>query len=193
MPVAAKGRWWNRKIPTKPLAMGFGLVILIVLTGPFYVYFEPALTTCVWSVTHQSTATYQGLKLKVPWMWRQEETPAGQREIHLVRARWAQLGTIEAMVIRNDTSSFSQPQSIEERLRILSSKLGQTTFRGVSFPLDRDTASRYSCIAPHFGKLPDWQVSCLSNDRHWAANLTGPIEDIDDFKAVLRHLALAQN
>lgn len=192
MLVGASSRWWNRKIPTKPLGIALGLVVLIMLMGPYYFSFEPVLKTCVWAVTHRSTARYQGLKVKVPWMWRQEETPAGWRQINLVRARWAQIGTTELIVVRDYSSPSTQPQSISEILRILGSKLGQATFQGVPFHLDSETAARYSCIAPHFEKLRDWQVSCLSDDRRWRVDLIGPIEDIDDFKAVLRQLGSAQ-
>jgi hypothetical protein len=189
MLIGVEGRWWNRNLPIKPIGIILGLLLM---AGSAYLYFEPVLRTCVWTVTHRSTVAYQGLSFRVPWMWRQEETPAGQREIRLVRARWGEPVSFESIVIRRAASPSGPPQTVTKRLETLAFKLGQTDFRGAPLPLDPETALRYSCITPHFDKLREWQVSCISTDDLWSVNLYGPISDIDGFAVVLRHLASAQ-
>jgi hypothetical protein len=84
------------------------------------------------------------------------------------------------------------PGTLMERLKIFTYKLGQTDFRGEPLPLDPETATRYSCVVPHFDQLQDWQVSCISNDDLWSVTLYGTVSDIDDFLVVLRYLAAAQ-
>jgi hypothetical protein len=161
-----------------------------LMAGWGYLYFEDVLRTCIWTITHRSTATYQGLSVKVPWMWRQEELPAGQREIRLVRARWGERASLGMILINAESSRL--PQTLMERHKTFAFKLGQTDFRDEPLPLDPETALHYSCVSPHFDKLPNWQVSCVSNDNLWSVDLFGTISDVDDFLIVLRHLASAQ-
>jgi hypothetical protein len=187
MLIGAEDRWWNRKLPIKPIGIILGLFLM---AGWGYLYFGDVLRTCMWTLTHRSTAAYQGLSVKVPWMWRREETPAGQREIRLVRARLGESGLLESIVI--NAVSPRPPGTLMERLKTFAYKLGQTDFRGEPLPLAPETASHYSCVAPHFDKLRDWQVSCISNDDLWSVTLYGSISDVDDFLIVLRHLASAQ-
>ena len=68
------------------------LLATVVVAGVTYLYLEPTLRAWLWAFGHHSTATYQGLSVKVPSMWRQEETPAGQRQLRLVRARLGEPG-----------------------------------------------------------------------------------------------------
>jgi hypothetical protein len=192
MPIGAQGRWWNRNIPTKPFGIILGLFGLFFMAWLGYLYFGPALSTCVWSVAHRSTVTSQGLTFRVPWMWRQEERPAGLREISLVRARWGEPSSSEHIYITKDISPSRPPQKMMESLKTLASEIGQTDFRGAPFPLDPETALRYSCVAPHFDKLPDWQVSCTSNDHLWWVDFRARSSDVDDFVVILRRLASAQ-
>ena len=168
-----------------------GIILgLFLLGGWCYFYLGPVLRTCLWTGTHRSTATYQGLSFRVPWMWRQEETPLGQREVRLVRARWGEPASFDSIVIMKAAAPLRV--SITERLKTLALKLGQTDFRGVPLSFDPETDLRYSCVAPHIDKLPEWQVSCTSKDDLWSVNLFGPVSDVDDFVVVLRHLASAQ-
>jgi hypothetical protein len=189
MLIGTKDRWWNRNLPMKPIGIILGLFLI---AGWVYVYFEPVLETCVWAVTHRSTATYQGISVRVPWMWSQEETPAGEREIRLVRARWGKPFSLDSITITKAASPPRPERTLLENLKTLATKLGQTDFRGTPVPLDPETALRYSCVAPHFDKLREWQISCNSKDNLWSVNLIGPISDVDDFVVVLRHLASAQ-
>jgi hypothetical protein len=183
MPREAEERWWNRDLPVKAIG---GLLAIMVVAGVAYLYLEPTLRACLWAVGHHSTATYQGLSVKVPWMWRQEKTPAGQRQLRLVRARIGEPVEFESIVISDGKSAASPPQALVERLQTVAAKLGHKDFRGTPISLDPETAQRFSCLAPHFDYIRDWQASCLSTDNLWSADLFGPVPDVDSLKFVLQ-------
>ncbi|WP_263366878.1 hypothetical protein [Edaphobacter bradus] len=149
---------------------------------------------------HRSTVTYDGFNIKVPWMWKEAEEPAGQRAISLTldRARFGAAKPPEFISIRRDPSldyhqrlHHQNVQVMTENLQTLASKLG-TDFRLESLPLDSDIAAHYSCISPNLGKLPAWQVSCSSKDDLWSVDLFGPRADVPDLIALLRNLSSAQ-
>jgi hypothetical protein len=178
----AEVRWWNRPLPMKMI----GIVLApVMVAGVTYIPMKPTLRAYLWAISHHSTATYQGSSVRVPLMWRQEDTPAGLRELRLVRARFGEPVEFESIVIREGGSTSSRPQTVGERMQVLAEKLGYKNFRGTPMSLD----PRFSCIAPHFDQVRDWQVSCLSIDNHWSANLYGPVSDIDFFKLVLQSIA----
>ena len=182
----AKVRWWNRALPMKMIGV---LLATVVVAGVTYLYLEPTLRAWLWAFGHHSTATYQGLSVKVPSMWRQEETPAGQRQLRLVRARLGEpveFGSIVISISDGKSTSLG-PQTVAERLQVLAEKMGHKDFRGTPMSLD----PRFSCMAPHFDQVRDWQVSCLSIDNHWSADLYGPVPDVDSFKFVLQNLAFS--
>jgi hypothetical protein len=187
--IGAEGRWWNRKLPGKRILI---IVSLLLVAGWSYLYLQPVLTTCIWTVTHRSTAAYNGYSFKVPWMWRQEETPAGQRQVRLVRARLGEPVAFESIVISDDTTSLSPRQTITQRLEMLGSKLGQDGFHGVPLQLAPEIARQYSCMEPHFNALRNWQASCLSNDNLWSINLFGPVPDPNALEVVLSNFASVQ-
>jgi hypothetical protein len=180
-------RWWNRAVPVNtPAFMMIGIVLSASLVaGLIYLYVGPVLQACLWDIGHHSTATYQRLSVRVPRLWRQEETPAGQRQLRLVRARWGEPVEFESIVIGEDKGTSQGLQNVTERLQALAGKLGREDFQGVPMSLD----PRFSCMAPHFTKVQSWQVSCLSTDNHWSANLYGPTADINSFKLVLQSMA----
>jgi hypothetical protein len=180
-------RWWNRARPVNAPALkmiGIALSATMV-AGLIYLYVEPVLRACLWDIGHHSRATYQRLNVSVPWMWRQEETPAGQRQLKLVRARWGQPVEFESIVISEGKSTSPGLQTVAERLQALADKLGHKDFQGIPMSLD----PRFSCMAPHFTQIQTWQVSCLSTDNHWSANFYGPIADTNSFKLVLQSMA----
>jgi hypothetical protein len=177
-------RWWNRDLPVNtPAVRMVGIVVAVMLVaGITYLCVEQVLWACLWDVGHHSTATYQQLNVRVPWLWRQEETPAGQRQIRLVRAHWGQPVDFESIVISEGKTQSSGLQTAAERLRVLADKLGHKDFQGTPVSLD----PRFSCMAPHFTQMQTWQVSCLSIDNQWQVNLFGPVADIDSFRFVLQ-------
>jgi hypothetical protein len=182
MSEEAEVRWWNRALPVKKIGV---LLATVVVAGMAYLYLQPILRAWLWAVRYHSTATYQGLSVRTPWMWRQDETPAGQKQLRLVHARLGEPVEFESIVISDGESTSAGPNTVTERLQIMAKKLGHSDFRGTPMSLD----PRFSCMAPNFEQVRDWQVSCLSNDNHWSANLYGPVPDVDSFKLVLQSLA----
>ena len=182
MPTQAAGPWWK----CSPLTIRI-VVVLATISAAWLLCFclGPSLQACLWAVEHHSTATYQGLTVKVPWMWRQKDTPAGQREIMLVRARFGEPVESEWIVINNRTSTASKPQSPTELVQNLA-RLSHEAFRGTPISLDPETAKRFSCIAPHLAKMPEWQASCRSPDMRWSVMLSGPVSDMGSLRAVLQ-------
>jgi hypothetical protein len=104
-----------------------------------------------------------------------------------VRARLGEPVEFESIVISDGKSTSLGPQTVAERLQVLAEKMGHKDFRGTPMSLD----PRFSCMAPHFDQVRDWQVSCLSIDNHWSADLYGPVPDVDSFKFVLQNLAFS--
>ena len=182
-------RWWNREVAIKPV---LAMVALSIVAACGILYFNAAFGACFWALTHHSKATHGQVSIKVPWMWKQEETPPGQREIRLVRERWARTPSLESIVISKDVSPPRPPQSIEQRLEDLASKIGQVGPMGNRLALPPEIAGRYSCMAPQFEKLREWQVSCISSDNVWSVNYFSPTSNMDEFLTVLRNLATAQ-
>ncbi|NYF80758.1 hypothetical protein HDF17_003078 [Granulicella arctica] len=189
MQIGDKSCWWNRELPMTRIRIGFALM-LVLLCG--YSYLEPVLNTWTWALTHRSTATYQGLHVKVPWMWKQVDTFAGEREIRLERVRWGDPIPFESIVIHDDTASPPHTQTMTQRFEMLSSKLGESAYRGESLPLDSSIAAHYSCIAPRLTKLPTFRVSCESKDEQQSIDLFGPGQDTDDLIVLLHNLSSAQ-
>ena len=187
--INGETRWWNREVAIKPM---LAMVALSIAAACGVLYFNAAFGAYLWALTHHSKATYGEVSIKVPWMWRQEQTPAGQREIRLVRERWAGTPSLESIVISKDVSPPRPPQSIEQHLENLASKLGQVGPMGDRLALPPDIAVRYSCMAPHFDKLREWQVSCISSDNVWSVNYFSLTSNMDEFLTVLRNLATAQ-
>ena len=105
MQVEAEGRQ-NHNLPIKRIGIIFGLFLQ---GGWGCLYLEPVLRTCLWTVTHRSTATLQGLSIRVPRMWRQEETPLRLREISLIRARWGDPASVESIVIMKAAAPSKAP------------------------------------------------------------------------------------
>ncbi len=180
-------RWWNPALPVDaPAVKIVGITVAAILsTGLLYPDVEPVLRACLWNIAHHSHASVGGLDVKVPRMWRQEETPAGRHELQLVRARLGEPVEFESIVISEGQGSSPELQTANERLRVLAGKLGFGEFRGTSLSLD----PRFTCVAPHFAKLQTWQISCLSIDNGWSANLYGTAADIDSLRLVLRGMS----
>ena len=185
-------KWWNRDLQWSrnlPLEATSVLLAALGFAGIGLLYLQPVLGACLWHIQHHSTAKYQRFTVRVPWMWRQEDTPAGQREIMLVRARVGEPVEHEWIAIRNENSTSVGPQTVTERLHILASQPGQSVSKGTPIPLDGHTPLRFKCMAPNLEEIREWQATCLSDDRLWTANLYGPATDIESFKTVLQRVA----
>jgi hypothetical protein len=190
MQLGDKNRWWNRPLPIKRFG---AFTALSLVAGSGYLYLSPALSATAWAIAHRSTATFQGLDFKIPLMWKQEDTPAGQHELRLVRARWGEPVSLESIVIRYEATPRVPPQTMMEQFEIVASRLHEPAFRGELLEVDATIKENYSCILPHLTKLPEWQIWCESIDRHWTANLMGSEQDKDDLIKVVHNLSSAQH
>src|SRR5271154_2714561 len=161
MQLGDKSRWWNRHLPMTRIGV---FAAFLLAAGSGYLYLSPALRAATWAIAHRSTATFRGLDLKVPWMWKQEDMPAGQQELRLIRARWGKPVSLESIVIRYQATPRLPGQTIMQQFEIVASKLHEPAFQGELLKVDAAIGERYSCIAPHLTKLPEWQVWCESSD-----------------------------
>ena len=182
MQIQAGVPWRSRTFSAKWLV---ATLATLLVTWLAYFFLAPAVRACVWAVEHHSTATYQDLTLKVPWMWRQEETPAGQREIELVRARFGEAVELERLVIRKEYSTALDRQTLTGLVQNVA-RLSHEEFRGTPISLDAETARHFSCVAPHLQTAQHWQAACESTDKRWSVNLLGPVPDVYSLKIVLQ-------
>jgi hypothetical protein len=184
MQIGDKGRWWNRKVPIGRISLIVFIVLAVVWITPF---FADALDSVVWGMSHQWTASYRGRSLKIPRMWRQEDTPSGQKMIALQRARWGQYFAFERITIDDDTAAPRDPERTIENLRIFEQRIGSIN-TGVFVSKDKNVAQHYSCLSSRhqFGRL---RIDCVSNDGRWTALLDGYGSNILDFQTVLNNLS----
>jgi hypothetical protein len=191
MILGNSGSWWNSKIPTRRIAaICVALLVILIVTGWVLENLGAVIETLVWSARHRSTATYQELQVKVPWMWRQEETPAGQHQIRLVRARPWKMYSFESITISKDIKPQTQ---IMHRLEVLSASLGETRFKAEQFLLDPQIASQYSCVAPNLDKLPTLLVACDAMNGGWSIDLwSSDPTDRNDFVTILYNFSSAR-
>jgi hypothetical protein len=187
------------QISTKPILVTVGILLSI---GLAYEYFGPIVESCVWSLAHRSTATYQGwagsssegFSVKVPWMWRQEEYPAREASISLVRAHVGGTVPLESMFISKDASpgiSLRRMESSTRSFEESAKKGGLSDFGMGPFPIDSDVALRFSCMAPHVGKAVGYIVECASTDKgRWSIlYFNHSTHGTADMNAILRNLA----
>jgi hypothetical protein len=166
---------------------------LLLAAGSGYLYLSPGLSAVAWAISNRSTATFRGLDVKVPWMWEQEDTPAGQQELRLISAHWGKPVSLESIVIRYEATPRLPEQTVMQQFEIVASKLQEPAFRGELLKADAVIRDRYSCVVPHLTKLPEWQVWCESIDKHWTINLVGSEQDKEDLIKVVHNLSSAQN
>jgi hypothetical protein len=185
MQIGDRARWWNRSVPIGRI----GLIVLFILTVVWIApYFYDGFDNLTWGISHKWTATYHGESLKLPAMWRQEETPNGQKMIALQRARWGQSFAFERILISDATASPVDLDQTMQRLRNMESVIGSVN-TDVFVPKNRDVAAHYACIAssqPRYGRL---RIDCVANNGKWIATLDGSGRNIPDFLTILNNLS----
>jgi hypothetical protein len=127
-------------------------------------------------------------------MWRQEEYPTGQADIYIVRARLGETVPLESMFISREASpgmSLRSMESLARSFQETAKKKGFSDFGMESFSVDSDVASRFSCMAPHVGKIVGYMVECASTDKgRWSIlYFNNATHEAADLNAVLRNLA----
>ena len=165
------------------------MVTLLLVVGIAYEYAESVTKSLAWSVAHHSTASFEGLRVKLPLMWRQEEElPRGLKSTWLLRSQWGRTFPTERVGIYKNSPPVQQP--VMQRFEIVATKLGQPEFRGQPISLDQELAARFTCIAPRLEKDPDWQIACDSNDGRWSVQYIAREPDTKAFMTVLRSIVL---
>ena len=204
MGIGRDDRWWNRKIrfPAKKILLVTGLIVVV---GLGYLWFGSVIESCLWSITHRSTATYAGwpgtkyvgFSVKVPWMWRQEPSLGSEQDIEIVHARVGAL-PLERIWIRHDASPGDARKEMESMRRFFGdrmTKAGYPNARMDAFPLDPDLASHFTCMAMSIsGSATAGMVQCGSNDGgRWLVRYSRfGARNADGLHAVLRKL-VSQN
>lgn len=186
MQIGDKSRWWNRKVPIGRVSLIVLIVFAVVWIAP---YFADALDSVVWGVSRQWKASYRGRSLKVPRMWRQEDTPNGQKMIALQRARWGQYFAFERITIHDDTASPQDPEQAIENLRIFEQRIGSMNTR-VFVSKDKNVAKQYTCLSSRHARFDRLRIDCVSKDGKWTAMLDGYGSNIADFQTVLNNLSV---
>ena len=185
MQIGDKSRWWNRKVPIGRISLIVFIVLAIAWIAP---YFTDALNSMVWGMSHQWTASYRGRSLKVPHMWRQEDTPSGQKMIALQRARWGQYFAFERITINDDTASPLDPDRAIENLRVVEQRIGSIN-TGVFVSKEKNVAEHYACLSSRHPQFDRLRIDCVSKDGRWTAILDGYGSNIIDFQTVLNNLS----
>lgn len=166
------------------LKVAAGLLTPLIVIAATYFYVGPTLRAWLWAVEHHSTASYAGLQVKVPWMWRQEETPAGQMKVRLRRARFGEPVEVESIEFTKNRASEQQP--FGKRLERLRSSLKQEDPQAIPISLNPKAAQRFSCVALHFKHVQGWDALCQSTDSLWTVMSIGPVPDPVGLDTVLQ-------
>jgi hypothetical protein len=185
MQIGDKSRWWNRKVPIGRISL---IVLIVVVAASISPYFAEALRNVFWGISHRWTASYRGRSLKIPLMWRQEDSPNGQKTIALQRARLGQLFAFEMITIHDDTASPQDPNRAIQNLRVLEQRIGNVD-TGVFVSKDKDVAEHYACLSSRHPRFNTLRIDCVSKDGKWTAVLDGYGSNIVEFQTVLNNLS----
>jgi hypothetical protein len=195
--IGRENGWWNRKIRlrVKPILLVVGFVFSVILV---YGFFGEVIQSCIWSITHRSTATYtgwpgtefEGFSVKVPWMWRQKQGVGSAKAMELVRARVGSPILLDSVSIRRVDSPEDELKRLEAPSAKAKFAAAGIQLRVEPFAVDADVASHFSCVAMNIGAISTKPISCASTDgRHWLVSYRyiDPAGEID-LNPILRHL-----
>jgi hypothetical protein len=189
--VGNKNRLWNKSIPLRPF-----LCITITILAPLFLWatIGSRVSDWIWFVQHDGNATLEGGVIKLPFPWRQEDTPAGLHELSIRRASRS-FGLIdESMVINKERSSPKDAGQRIERIRdlMLATKLSRQTTVEAYHP-DASVDPNYDCIISRTPIPTDVSLFCVSNDGQWNLWLSwGKEASLADAAAILHALPLTR-
>jgi hypothetical protein len=92
MQIADKAKWWNRRVRIGRISLLVLLVLAAIWMAP---YDFDAFRSVAGGVSQKWTGSYRRQSLKLPVIWRQEDSPNGTKTIWLRRARWGRLFSFE--------------------------------------------------------------------------------------------------
>ncbi|MBW4039586.1 MAG: hypothetical protein HIU91_12080 [Acidobacteria bacterium] len=161
--IGDKDRFWNKSIPLRPF-----LFITIAIVAPLYVWATAGerVSDWIWFVQHHGNATYDGRLIKLPFPWRQEDTPAGLHELSIRRASRS-FGLIdEDMMITKQRVSPADVGDRIGRFRDLMLRFSNQTTVETYHP-DSFIDANYACIVSRAPFPSDVSLYCVSNDGQW--------------------------
>jgi hypothetical protein len=188
--VGDKNRVWNKSIPLRPF-----LYITIAIVAPLFLWATVGnrVSDWIWYVQHHGNATYEGRVIKLPFPWRQEDTPAGLHELSIRRASRS-FGLIEEsmMITKGRPSPKDVGQKIERfRDLMLATKLSRQTTVEAYHP-DAFIDTNYDCIVSRTPVPSDVSLYCVSSDGQWNLWLTwGKEASLGDAMTILDALPLS--
>ena len=181
---------WNKPIPLRP----FVYVTLAIIAPLFlWVTVGDRASDWIWYAQHHGVANYEGILIKVPFPWRQEDTLRGEHELLLRRAS-RNFGMIDESIMINNQGK-SSPNSGRERIErfrdvMLASRLSrQTTVE--TYSADPFVDSNYDCIISRTPTPEEIQLFCVSADGPWNLILTwGKEASLADAVKILHQLPI---
>jgi hypothetical protein len=179
-------QWWNRKVPIGRICLVTALVLGAVWLLP---YITTPVSALAWGLSHNWTATYQNRALKLPLMWRQEQTPAGTHSIALRRPsrQLTYLGS-ESIDIHDDTAKPFDPRAAMQNWRSIEPRLRQPGDWTEPFLGDAFVQTHYSCLSTHGKKKSSLHTMCFSNDGLWSVTLLGTEKSLEDLQKILHNM-----
>ena len=146
----------------------------------------------VWAARHHQLATLpQGTPVRVPLFWQPGSGNGAPDELRLHRANWGLRPSQEWVVLRTNTPPLL-PDRQRQTLGSLIKRLNPAAPAPLPFSLPEDIRNSFQCLLPGVTQFPTWQLSCVSSDGSWAADLFGSPASQRDVPAVLRNLQPAR-
>jgi hypothetical protein len=185
MQIGDKARWWNRHVRIGRISLLVLLVLVAIWITP---YGFDASRSVAWGVSHKWTASYRGQSLKLPVMWRQEDSPNGTKTIWLRRARWGRPFSFEEISLHDEIAAPRDPEKMVEGLRSIDRGIGYVN-TDIFVAKNLEVQAHYVCIASSNPRYPGLRIECVSKHGKWLAILDGDGRDIKDFLTILNNLS----
>lgn len=164
------------------LILSFAAVLAIGFSGREYLF------ALVWAVQHHGVANLpQGTPVRVPLFWQPGAGNGAPDELRLHHASWGLHPGQEWVVLRTNTPPLP-PERQRQTLGSLVHRLDPAGRTPTPFILPADLRNGFQCLDPAVAQYPTWQLSCVSADGLWAADLFGKPGARRHLSAVLRAL-----
>jgi len=184
--------WWNRRIPIGRLCLAMG----VVLAGLYvWLAFGDLISSTIWGVRHQRTASFRGQTLQVPWFWR-EKTWTNYNEFELTRP-YGGLAFPSDVTVRHQNISPDDVQRTVERMKRMSNESAQKFQMPNLFYKDYEgddfTRMHYLCMERGPSGSLTLFVECYSRDGRWNVSIIGLKRSRSEFETILRGVAFMGN
>ena len=179
-------RWNRRRIGRWLLTLGAGCGLLALFLIGLLVQATPDL---LWGVTHHWTAEYEGRRFRVPFGWRQQETPTDEHAIELRKTlHWGLGGSRPEMIdLRVSDRPFHATEVAAKWEQIQTHRMtpGETL---EPTPTDEFLLSHYRCSDVLRARSGEISLRCFDRRGRWLVSALGHDAVIHDLAAVLREL-----